>query len=309
MENERRIIAQWVKSHTPLPMRKELDFQNNSKEIKRMSIYVYKNNQQVGPFEETAVLLWLNSGQLSGEDLACRTGANNWQPLKTLFADPPQVSTTSVSAAAGSGQEFYNQQVVNWARRNFQTPVEIKLRYNSLPSRIFVGIAIAIGAVCAFWLPVAILVRAIYILATEGWSRSVSSPLIFGFVLLLVFGGLFFGLVYWLGAARRKIAEVFDTEGVRTRGGKKHLWENLSYLNYKKVSTRVHGNLVASLVQSAVYAGAEKTTVELVFANGKSLIPPLIVNQSEILVLLGSIPCNAVMREQSKSNRTKNALV
>ncbi len=50
-----------------------------------MSIYIIRNNQQTGPFEEHAVLARLRNGQLSGEDLACRTGESNWQPLKTLF--------------------------------------------------------------------------------------------------------------------------------------------------------------------------------------------------------------------------------
>ena len=50
-----------------------------------MSIYIHRNNQQTGPFEEHAVLAWLRGGQLSGEDLACRAGENKWRPLKTLF--------------------------------------------------------------------------------------------------------------------------------------------------------------------------------------------------------------------------------
>lgn len=50
-----------------------------------MSIYIYKNNQRTGPFEENAVLVWLRNGQLAGEDLACRAGESNWRPLKTLF--------------------------------------------------------------------------------------------------------------------------------------------------------------------------------------------------------------------------------
>ena len=51
-----------------------------------MSIYISKNNQQVGPFEESAVLEWLKTGQLSGEDFGCRAGEKEWHSLKTLFA-------------------------------------------------------------------------------------------------------------------------------------------------------------------------------------------------------------------------------
>lgn len=37
-----------------------------------MSVYIYKNDQQTGPFEERKILEWLKSGKLSGEDFAYR---------------------------------------------------------------------------------------------------------------------------------------------------------------------------------------------------------------------------------------------
>src|SRR4051812_41919160 len=50
-----------------------------------MSIYVYKNNQPMGPFEESRILEWLASGQLSYEDLAIRHGATEWATLREMF--------------------------------------------------------------------------------------------------------------------------------------------------------------------------------------------------------------------------------
>jgi hypothetical protein len=50
-----------------------------------MSIYIYKNNQQSGPFEEAKVLEMLKSGQLSPNDLAVRKGGQDWQKLDSLF--------------------------------------------------------------------------------------------------------------------------------------------------------------------------------------------------------------------------------
>jgi hypothetical protein len=47
------------------------------------------------------------------------------------------------------------------------------------------------------------------------------------------------------------------------------------------VSTRVRGNLAASAAQSALLAGVQKVTVELVFKNGAAVVPPLIANQPE----------------------------
>ncbi len=46
-----------------------------------MQIYINKNNQQLGPFEESKVLEMLGSGQLSPNDLAIRQGENQWQSL------------------------------------------------------------------------------------------------------------------------------------------------------------------------------------------------------------------------------------
>ena len=67
-----------------------------------MSIYIYRNNQQTGPFEEHAVLAWLRGGQLSGEDLACRAGENNWRPLKALFPMTHNVQPVRPTAQAQS---------------------------------------------------------------------------------------------------------------------------------------------------------------------------------------------------------------
>ena len=72
--------------------------------------------------------------------------------------------------------------------------------------------------------------------------------------------------------------------------GQQYHWENLYFLNYKKVSTRVRGNLTATAAQSAVLAGAEKITVEMTFANGTVIVPPLINNQPKILGLLETMP-------------------
>ena len=58
-----------------------------------MAIYIYRNNQRAGPFEESAVLQWLKDGQLSADDLACPQGENEWRPLRTIFFD------SSISAA------------------------------------------------------------------------------------------------------------------------------------------------------------------------------------------------------------------
>jgi hypothetical protein len=62
-----------------------------------MPIYIYKNNQQYGPYEDAAVLDWLRTGRCSLDDLACREGMNQWQPLKILFpaSATPQINSSN----------------------------------------------------------------------------------------------------------------------------------------------------------------------------------------------------------------------
>jgi hypothetical protein len=59
-----------------------------------MSIYISKNNQQTGPFDESKVLEMLDNGQLSPDDFAVRQGGSQWQKLGEMFPNagrqPPQ---------------------------------------------------------------------------------------------------------------------------------------------------------------------------------------------------------------------------
>jgi tetratricopeptide (TPR) repeat protein len=54
--------------------------------------YIYKNNQQFGPYDEQAVISWLQNGRLSFSDLAYKYGMNEWQPLGTLVQIPVTTS-------------------------------------------------------------------------------------------------------------------------------------------------------------------------------------------------------------------------
>lgn len=77
-----------------------------------MSIYIFKNNQQSGPFEESKILEWLGSGQLMPNDMAVRKGDTQWQPLSVLFPNVPRnqtafqyASQAGVSTAAAINQQ------------------------------------------------------------------------------------------------------------------------------------------------------------------------------------------------------------
>lgn len=59
-------------------------------------IYIYKNNQQSGPYEENVVLDQLNAGLLSADDMAVRHGETQWQSLGAMF---PNIGATRAARA------------------------------------------------------------------------------------------------------------------------------------------------------------------------------------------------------------------
>jgi hypothetical protein len=69
-----------------------------------MSIYISKNNQQSGPFDDAKVLEMLAGGQVSPDDFAIRQGGTQWQKLGEMFpnagrrqqnAPPPSFGQTA----------------------------------------------------------------------------------------------------------------------------------------------------------------------------------------------------------------------
>ena len=63
-------------------------------------VYLFKNNKQFGPYEDSAVKQWLQSGQCSPNDLAWREGMTEWKPLGMLF--PPSNSVDETVPIADS---------------------------------------------------------------------------------------------------------------------------------------------------------------------------------------------------------------
>ena len=59
-----------------------------------MSFFIYKNNQQYGPYSIEQLKAWVSTGQVETTDLACYEGATTWAPLSTLIV------TTQVQPAA-----------------------------------------------------------------------------------------------------------------------------------------------------------------------------------------------------------------
>jgi uncharacterized RDD family membrane protein YckC len=52
-----------------------------------MEIWIGRDGERHGPYQEEDVRQWLRSGQLGGSDLAWHEGLADWQPLSALFPD------------------------------------------------------------------------------------------------------------------------------------------------------------------------------------------------------------------------------
>ena len=66
-----------------------------------MSIYVSRNNQQIGPLEEAKVLEMLGNGQLSPNDSAIRQGGE-WQRLGDMYPNIGNNAAANVAATAAN---------------------------------------------------------------------------------------------------------------------------------------------------------------------------------------------------------------
>jgi hypothetical protein len=165
--------------------------------------------------------------------------------------------------------------------------VEVKIKEHKVLLVIAMGLLVVIFGGIAL----AIYASAILSLRAKGWTSQVTGGLVGGTFFLGVLTA-FIGGLFLLGKFTRKhFAQFLDTEGVRTRGGKTFRWADLYYLDHKKMNVKINSDqLAASATQVALMAGVEKVTVDMVFADGKAVIPPLITDQSQILGLLNTIP-------------------
>lgn len=57
----------------------------NREPISSGKIYLYKNNSQFGPYNESEVMELLQSNQFTLNNLACREGMSEWKPLGAIL--------------------------------------------------------------------------------------------------------------------------------------------------------------------------------------------------------------------------------
>lgn len=85
-----------------------------------MAIYIHRNGEQFGPYEEKVVIDQLGNGQLSPDDMGIRQGEKDWQKLRLMFPNatpatpspeaippPPVVAKETPSAAPVQYEAIY----------------------------------------------------------------------------------------------------------------------------------------------------------------------------------------------------------
>jgi hypothetical protein len=165
--------------------------------------------------------------------------------------------------------ESHNQAVVNWAKQNVPQPVEIRLLGGK-------G-ARALMYVLLFSVPF-LIVSCQSFVKLSGFAKDVSWWGIFllGFVLLIPAG-----IIVLLGArTRQTLVKSLDADGVISSLGRRFRWENLSHVDHVSKTTREGG----------VTRKIEDNQLELVFSNGKVIIPPLIHDRERVWALINSMP-------------------
>jgi TM2 domain-containing membrane protein YozV len=76
-----------------------------------MDYYIYKNDRNIGPLPENAVISGLRNGDFLRDDLGCRVGETEWKDLSFLFPleTPAPLAPVSQTAYRNSQQLVYQQ--------------------------------------------------------------------------------------------------------------------------------------------------------------------------------------------------------
>ena len=184
-------------------------------------------------------------------------------------------------------QKFYNQPVVNWAKQTLAEPVEIKIMFASRWARLLVYAAL---------LSIPVLIIAVMIFLKLA-GRGSGGPGWFGIflcggaMLLPAFVIILLGMFM-----QQKFVKSLDAAGVKSSLGKKFLWENLYYIDHVSKITRVAG----------VTHKTEDNQLELVFADGKAIIPPLIYDRERIWALINSAPAQVKFDGEVRAAQPQN---
>lgn len=165
---------------------------------------------------------------------------------------------------------YYNGPVVDWARQNISGRVQVRPLFSSRAGVIFTyGLTFCVPA--AFFalslVAFALGVRDPYV---------VKGPLLIGLLMLIPCG-----VIALLGAyVRRGLAQSLDAEGVSGSFGQRFLWGKLYHVDHVTKHFRAGGT----------GRQVKDNQLELVFEDGKVIIPPLIHDRASLWALVNGIP-------------------
>ena len=165
--------------------------------------------------------------------------------------------------------ESHNQPIADWAKQNFPQRVEIKLSSARGARTLMYVLLFSVSF---------LIVSCQSFLKLSGFAKGVSWWGIFllGIVLLIPAG-----VIVLMGArTRQALVKSLDAEGVSIARGRRFRWADLSYVDHVSKTTREGG----------VTRKVEDNQLELVFADGKAIIPPLIEDRERTWELINTMP-------------------
>lgn len=169
-------------------------------------------------------------------------------------------------------REYYNQPVVDWARRNISGRVKVRPLLSSTAGTILTYALI-------FCVPAAFFALGVVGIVIGLKDRqTIYAAFFFAFLLMIPAG-----VIALLGAyVRRGFAKSLDAEGINAPLGRKFRWGKLYYVDH--VTKHFRTGRVSQKVKD--------NQLELVFEGGKVIIPPLIHDRARIWELINSIPAD-----------------
>ena len=185
-----------------------------------------------------------------------------------------------------TNDKYHNAPAVQWAALNLSTPVSVRPLFSSRAGRIFTYALLF--SVPAFFIAFGLVFALLFGLK----DRSITvGPIVIGLLMLVPAGVIALVATY----VRRGFVKTLDANAVRGSMGQSFSWADLYYVDHVSKYTRIGG----------VSHRIKDNQIELVFAGGKAVIPPLIHHRAEIWELISRLPAqvrdDGVPRGQTSS--------
>lgn len=94
-------------------------------------IYIHKNNQQIGPFDDDKIEQMFKDNQLSPYDMACRQGSSQWKPLMIVLSEghPDSAIIEREFTLYDTYSQEMNSILQHWAEADDGTAKQLRKQY------------------------------------------------------------------------------------------------------------------------------------------------------------------------------------